>query len=87
MGPSKLVLEWFFRNCTLPTQRQRKKLDWDTIEPPENIFDWHKCPECNTKLPFVLHPNFGLGLIAHLDKFHGKEEKKNARTRNRKTAR
>jgi hypothetical protein len=64
---SNLVAEWFFRN---QFAKRKTKVTWDTIEPPGDMRDWFKCPHCTTKLPFVLHPEFGLGLFAHIRKFH-----------------
>lgn len=60
------------RNGTFWTERDalkkfRVKLrSWDEIPTPRNYkFEWHECKRCKKKFPFVLHPNPGMGLIAH----------------------
>jgi hypothetical protein len=76
---TRLVAEWFLLHR--PRHKLTKKVTWDNIEPPDDIREWHTCSECFQKFPFVLHPNFGIGLIAHIKEKHGLESGKKSETK------
>ena len=74
---------WYFladKTNTFWTSKRRgqytvKLRNWDEIPYPEDYkFGWQKCKKCGKKVPFVLHPNPQLGIIAHESKCSAKND-------------